>query len=185
MKDRIHSIGKLGLPGTFKAGAALEERRVLLRSDHSSCVRTEYGPEPRSALGCRKTFRILTERRGALLEHGVSADVTIMVACAQPEARERALAAILSGRSLSEKDAKQILTSVANMRQPGRPPSNRSPVSCVSSPMGSPRRWRGSASGRRARRGRQFPLACRVFFPGEQRCSRGNGTEEAIPVGVM
>lgn len=109
LSGRVRSMGKLGLKGTFEAGEALEEAAVLLRGDYSSWVRTECGREPRTALGYRKTFRVLGDRRKELAKLGVTASVAIVVASAEPEARERALAAITSGRRLTVKDAERIV----------------------------------------------------------------------------
>lgn len=121
LRGRVRSMGKLGLKRTFEAGEALEEAAELLRGDYSSWVRTECGLEPRTALGYRKTFRVLGTLRKELAKLEVTPSVAIMVACAKPEARERALAAIMSGRRLTVDDAKRVLADGAGKGKPGRP----------------------------------------------------------------
>jgi len=109
LKESVRAIGKRSLADTFTAGAALEEAAKLLRGSYSSWVKTECGLEPRTALGFRKTFLVLGHRKADLIDNDVSASVAVMIASAKPEARERALAAIGSGRRLSVKDAKMVL----------------------------------------------------------------------------
>lgn len=109
LKERIQFFGKRGLSDTFAAGKALEEAAKLLRGNYSSWVKAECGLEPRTALGFRKTFRNLAAHEKMLVEKNVSASVAVMVASAKPEARERAISAIVSGRSLSVKDAKLVV----------------------------------------------------------------------------
>lgn len=121
LKGHVRSLGKLGLKGTFTAGKALEEAAELLRGDYSSWVRTECGLDPRTALGYRKTFRVLWEYRENLAKHDVPASVAVMVACAKPDARDRALAAILSGRSLTVSEAKRVLALGSDKPKPVRP----------------------------------------------------------------
>ncbi|WP_157944548.1 DNA cytosine methyltransferase [Mangrovicella endophytica] len=109
LKGRLRSLGKRGLADVFTAGETLEEAATLLDGIFSAWVRAECGIEPRTALGYRKTFRMLGKHQDLLAERNVSPSVAVTIACAKPEGRERALAAIASGRALSVAEAKAIV----------------------------------------------------------------------------
>lgn len=115
IKASLRSLGKRGLHDVFAAGEALEEASSLHDGTFSAWVKSECGIEPRTALGYRKTFLVLGDRKDWLADHNVSPSVAVTIAAAKPEGRERALAAIGSGRSLSVADAKAIVRAA---RQP-------------------------------------------------------------------
>lgn len=105
----LRSMGKRGLADVFAAGEALEEAAALCDGTFSAWVKSQCGIEPRTALGYRKTFLVLGSRKDWLAERNVSPSVAVTVACAPEAGRERALAAIASGRSLSVAEAKSIV----------------------------------------------------------------------------
>lgn len=109
LRSRVASVGKRGLIDTFALGEALEEASVLLRGKFSAWLVSECNIEPRTALGFRKTFLALGDRKDWLVERGVAPSVAVMIASAQPEGRERVLSAIASGRRVTVAAAKMII----------------------------------------------------------------------------
>lgn len=109
IRDRLRSLGKKGLVDLFAAGEMLEEAASLHDGTFSAWVKIECGIEPRTALGYRKTFLVLGPQRAWLSKLNVSPSVALTIACASPEGRERALAAIASGRRLSVAEAKLVV----------------------------------------------------------------------------
>lgn len=112
IKASLRSLGKRGLGDLFAAGEALEEAASLHDGTFSAWVKSECGIEPRTAFGYRKTFLVLGDRKEWLAERNVSPSIAVTIAAAAPEGRERALAAITSGRSLSVADAKAIVRTI-------------------------------------------------------------------------
>ncbi|WP_182084414.1 DNA (cytosine-5-)-methyltransferase [Aureimonas sp. ME7] len=122
IRGGLRSMGKRGLADVFAAGEALEEAAALCDGTFSAWVKSQCGIEPRTALGYRKTFLVLGSRKDWLTKRNVSPSVAVTVACAPEAGRERALAAIASGRALSVAEAKSI---VRGGTQTSAPPSAR------------------------------------------------------------
>lgn len=114
LRDNVRGMGKRSLVGMLDAGEALEEAAGILRGQYSTWVLAECQIDARTALGYRKTFRVLNHRREWLIKKRVSPSVALTIACAKPEGRERALAALAAERTLSVADAKAIVC------EPGR-----------------------------------------------------------------
>lgn len=109
LRKSVRDLGKRSLIGMLDAGEALEEAAKLLRGNYSTWVLAECGIDARTALGYRKTFRVLNDRRNWLVEKRVAPSVALTIACAKPEGRERALAALEAYRTLTVKDAKALV----------------------------------------------------------------------------
>lgn len=82
IKGSLRSLGKRGLADVFAAGEVLEEASTLLDGTFSTWVKSECGIEPRTALGYRKTFRLLRPHQELRAERGVAPSVAIAIAAA-------------------------------------------------------------------------------------------------------
>ncbi|WP_019995395.1 DNA cytosine methyltransferase [Aureimonas ureilytica] len=109
LRKSVRDLGKRSLIGMLDAGEALEEAAKLLRGNYSTWVLAECGIDARTALGYRKTFRVLNDRRKWLVGKRVAPSVALTIACAKPEGRDRALAALEADRTLTVKEAKALV----------------------------------------------------------------------------
>ncbi len=87
IKASLRSLGKRGLGDVFAAGEVLEKAASLHDGMFSAWVKSECGIEPRTALGYRRTFLVLGDRKGWLADRNVSPSVAVTIAAATPEGR--------------------------------------------------------------------------------------------------